>query len=1048
MINTLQVDNPFPGLRSFEEEEEFLFFGRETQIDEILKRLRMSRFLAVVGSSGSGKSSLVKCGLLPSLHAGYMTSAGSQWRVALFRPGNNPIGNFADALSVDGILADPESDAGMQRSLIEITLRRHKLGLIETVTNAHLSPDDNLLIVVDQFEELFRFSRYENSIGDGKRDSIIFINLLLQAAQQRDVPIYIVLTMRSDFLEHCTEFRGLAEAINDGQYLIPRMTREERRMAIVGPVSVGGAQITSRLEVRLLNDMGENPDQLPILQHAMMRTWEYWKRNHKDGEPLDLEHYKAIGTMAEALSLHAEEAFAELPDEHTKHQCSKIFKALTEAGPANRGIRRPTKLSELAMLTESRIDDMISIIEVYRKPGRSFLMPPKSVKLNGESIIDISHESFMRVWTRLHSWVEEETNSAEIYMRLADAAAMYQQGKTGLWRDPDLQIALKWRFNNNPNQLWALRYDPSFDRAISFLDYSKQHYDFELAEKEKQRKIQIRRIKVFAAVLGLAFLVSIVLGINSLISEKNALASKKEAEEKRNEAITNQRKADSLRRIATINSSLAKAAQDSALHLRDVALKSQQQSERDKTAALIASDSARAAERRALAAEESATRALKERIKADSLAELSKTVAQIAKEGETILQLRAIAKAMAVTSIQRLNDNDTSGSLILALKSYYINREANNLLQGPENYMALEQLNRALRPDRFDQQFVKFDGKAFDVRSVEYSSTGDTIATAGDDGTCRLWYKNKMEKALLLQLQVLPAQIKAITFSPDGTYLVAGCVNGQLFRWRFSEKKMERISGYQTNGSLHSISFGPQRPDGSSLFMAGYADSIRIAAISRNQFQLLQHIPSNGSRFTTATLSTSPGETYLAVASTKADIRIWTLSRGAASIKEKPGITASYIPTAVSFSPTTSMLATGTMHGTVALYRVKDLVLTEHLPGHRSEITSLRFQKNGKVLASSSLDQSTRIWSLKNEHVTGEAYYLKEQKQWVRAADFHPNGSMLVTVGQNGLLHFWPIDLEALTKDLCRSVDTHAKRRIAMEYHDVTIPLKNSNCLE
>jgi hypothetical protein len=128
----------------------------------------------------------------------------------------------------------------------------------------------------------------------------------------------VVLTMRSEFIGECMEFGGLPEAINAGQYLIPRMSRDALRAAITGPAAVRGATITPRLLARLLNEVGNDLDRLPVLQHALMRTWDAWARDHAAGESLDLRHYEAIGTMKEALSRHAEEAWAELDGEHER----------------------------------------------------------------------------------------------------------------------------------------------------------------------------------------------------------------------------------------------------------------------------------------------------------------------------------------------------------------------------------------------------------------------------------------------------------------------------------------------------------------------------------------------------------------------------------------------------------------------------------------------------------------------------------------------------------------------------------------------------------
>ena len=187
------------------------------------------------------------------------------------------------------------------------------MGLVECIRQARIPAHENILIIADQFEELFRFKN-SRQLRESHDDAIAFVKLLLNAVSQQQIPIYVVITMRSDFIGNCTEFEGLTEAINDGQYLVPRMDREERRSAITGPVAVGGAEISPRLILRLLNDVGDDPDQLPILQHAMMRTWEYWQENHAEGEPIDLNHYEAIGTMAEALSRHAEETYPRARD--------------------------------------------------------------------------------------------------------------------------------------------------------------------------------------------------------------------------------------------------------------------------------------------------------------------------------------------------------------------------------------------------------------------------------------------------------------------------------------------------------------------------------------------------------------------------------------------------------------------------------------------------------------------------------------------------------------------------------------------------------------
>lgn len=516
-MNTATAENhknPFPGLRPFREDEEYLFFGRENQVDAMVDELAATRFLAVVGTSGSGKSSLVDCGLRPALHGGLMVCAGTAWRMAKFRPGSNPMRAMARALAEDGVLFRDYQAGGLTLAeIVDTTLRMSKLGLIDIYEQAQLGEDVNLLVVVDQFEELFRYRQFsagqQQNVYGFSEEATAFVNLLLAVKEQTRYPIYVVLTMRSDFLGDCTQFSGLAEAINAGQYLVPRMTRDERRAAIGGPVGVGGAEISPVLLTRLVNDVGDNPDQLSILQHALNRTWNQRERSGDNG-PLDLPHYEAIGTMALALDQHAERAYAELATARQQQICEKLFKALTDKATDPRGVRRPTTLGTLCALAAATPAEVTEVIGVFRQPSRSFLMPPAGDTLEAETVIDISHESLMRVWERLKTWADEEAQSAHIYSRLAETAVLHGQGKAALWNDPDLQVALDWQEKNQPNKDWARRYHPDFALAMKFLDESAAARDTAVTEKETQRRRAIRRTRLTATVFAFLFLVSLV----------------------------------------------------------------------------------------------------------------------------------------------------------------------------------------------------------------------------------------------------------------------------------------------------------------------------------------------------------------------------------------------------------------------------------------------------------------------------------------------------------------------------------------------------------
>lgn len=290
-----RLETPYPGLRPFETDESHLFFGRDQQVADLVQRLERHRFLAVLGSSGSGKSSLIRAGLIPALQRGRVSEAGARWRMVVTRPAGAPFASLAGDLERAGLDASP--------------LGTSSHGLIAIARQ--LSPDESLLVVVDQFEELFRYKdlgpatdQSKTSHAAAAAEAAEFVQLLL-ASGRHQPPVYVVLTMRSDYLGDCAEFRDLPETLNDCQYLVPRLTREQRKEAIERPL--GRVAIAPSLVQRMLNDAGDEPDQLPVLQHALMRTWSEWRRSDPDQQRrIELEDYETAGGFAGALNQHAE----------------------------------------------------------------------------------------------------------------------------------------------------------------------------------------------------------------------------------------------------------------------------------------------------------------------------------------------------------------------------------------------------------------------------------------------------------------------------------------------------------------------------------------------------------------------------------------------------------------------------------------------------------------------------------------------------------------------------------------------------------------------
>jgi len=483
------IANPYPGLRAFEAEESDLFHGRKEHSEELVRLLGKHRLLAVVGSSGSGKSSLVKAGLLPHLYRGYLAGATSRWRIAVLRPGAHPLAALADALCLSGALLP-----GGSADKVLPGLRTSSLGLVGLVRAADLAEGESLLIVVDQFEEVFRFPRESRAADDG-HEVTHFVEVLL-AATQFELPVYIVFTMRSDFLGDCAQFPGLPEALNRAQYLIPRLTRRQRQEAIVLPLDSVGVDVTPALVQRLLNDAGDTPDQLPALQHSLMQLYEAWKRQGAAG-PLDLPLYTQERAVGASVDSHATALFTRLGEEERKITV-RLFRCLT-ATEDGRAVRRATKLGRvfavLGAAAEPDRQRIRDVIRVYAARENSLLFSSGGERPDEEAMIDITHETLIRQWSLLAEWVKQEAESADCLSRLVRSSELHREGKAGYWGNPEAEFAWRRMTDDGWNAEWASQYGGAFEDGVAFLVASREQLEHAARQEEERRTRELDTAK-------------------------------------------------------------------------------------------------------------------------------------------------------------------------------------------------------------------------------------------------------------------------------------------------------------------------------------------------------------------------------------------------------------------------------------------------------------------------------------------------------------------------------------------------------------------------
>ncbi len=1005
--------NPFPGLRPFTMEECFLFFGREGQVDEILLKLSAHRSIAVMGYSGSGKSSLMYCGLLPVLYGGFVTETGPFWSILTSRPGDSPLSNLTESILNFLVQAKriEEQDRHIHRAIVSSVLRSGPNGLVELSRFIQKDEKENIFFLFDQFEELFRHAEKANE--EFVDEATACVNLILTAVKQKAVPVYIAINMRSDFIGDCAEFQGLTEMINSSNYLVPQMTRDQKRMAIEGPVAVSGARISPRLVKRLLSDIGDHQDQLPILQHAMMRTWEYWHSNHDSGEPIDIRHYNSVGKIDQALSLHANEAFEDL-NGRQKEIAEVLFKAITERNQDNQGLRRPSKVGLIAELGNAQEKEVIDVIDNFRKSGRSFLMPGGNVPLAADSVIELSHESLMRIWTRLTTWVEEESESALMYKRVSDAAAMYQIGRTSLWRPPDLQLALNWQKKQRPTRAWAQRYDVAFERAIVFLDTSRITYEAELKNQEMLQRRMLRRARVTNLILALFLMVAIGLFFYGLIKSIEAEKNYADASAQRDKAELASREARKQRDLAEKTAQEIIFKQSQIERQRDLL----DQSNKELGMQIVRADSLRHQ------AEASLEQAKQQTIfanQATDLAWLQQKRADSLKGVSDNRLMLSIAQSLEAKS-EGIDDKDLAGAT--ALQGYIYHNENGGKKYDPYVFRGLYYALTKLSGANYNALKVPGDFKS-KMFALAVSQNSSSFFTTGNDG--RIFQGDFMTQKAdkIINEKNFPNRVVAL--SRDDKYLVNGSDSSYIEIFNLSDlsKSPTIVSGH--HGPITDIKF---LPDNSGFISSSTDKTLRLTNQLSGASKKILEVT-----FDIKSIDISTDGKYLVAGSASGKVILVNLKDY--SFKELKDESPNRV-LSVAFHPKRFAIAYGLeqikeKRGVVKIFDINAMKVEKELGGHKAGISSLQFSRDGLLLASAGLDRKLQMWVV--DHVDDLPIVMDNNNGYVWSIAFSKNSDHLLASCNDGEIRIWPTNPKTLADQICPNLS----RNMTTEEWDIYV---------
>lgn len=1019
-MNT-NTNNPFVGLRPFESSDSLFYFGREAETKLLLQKLYLNHFVAVIGSSGSGKSSLIRAGVIPRLLGGFLAQDRETWYIAKLKPGNSPLENLANSL-IQAYKGASITNTQDEIEKLAAAMSNVGVSAVEQFLSPLLNKSDiNLFILVDQFEELFRF-------GAGKQKAVKrqeaeeFVDLLL-ALKDCDLPIYICLTMRSDFIGDCDAFYGFPEAISNSQFLVPRLTRQKRKEVITHPIALNQALITPRLVDRLLNEDINTRDDLPVLQHALMRTWEAWRLGNTD-IPLDINHYEKVQTIHNALNAHAKEVWSELSPPQRKITV-RMFKLLTAIDANNRRIRHPAHIKTIAEITDSTQEAVRAVIDKFRSNGRAFLT--LSTQTSSEStLVDISHESLIRQWTTLAKWVDEESESAKAYERLTESALQHQNNEGDLYTGADLLRVRSWHDKipkGNAGKVWSQRYNQNFEAAIKFLEDSIKAEETATTPELDEEKLLIKQQLSETAdlnneqkkSLNFFYKASITVGVISSFICAFTLFTNEISSSKIISLIITLGAAIFLARVAYNKQTkqiLREEAQNRKLKSRLAELTAEKESSDKKLGSLVTyeanakqkSTEAEQLQRKAELSLEDATE-LKKKAK-----QALKKAKQIEAEAGTLFSIAFKDKAeLAIEKAKLFPHKSTNRQLALRHAILYVLEVfSKNSEQAKPSDHTLNYLY-SIDPGMLIESYENILASNYEstITAVVYSPNKLSIALNTDENGILIKCANTGK--VLVALEHHTKQVTALAYDESGDIIASGSDDNTVCLWNAKTGELIRsLKGH--SAAILKVAFSP---DGTTIASTSSDCTSRIWDVQTGELRYLL----NNHTAPVLSLAFHPSGNTLITSSEDKTLCFWSTYNG----KMVSQISCqSEIPLSLSYSRNGNHIAYGSHENTIVILDSKNANIIKRLKGQHGLIREIVYSPNGKELASASSDGTICLWDIETGNILKTFYGHSDS---VNAVSYDPDGKVLISGSSDKTMRLWQLEPSKLIYKLLNDFD-------------------------
>lgn len=1050
--------SPYPGLRPFAEEEAIFFRGREDHVFQIIKSLEEKRFVMITGASGDGKSSIVYAGLVPKAKAGFFKSRFNNWKVCDFRPEKSPFENMckrvAESLRMDLDYVRDELSYGFS-SLIKL-YKESPLYFEENDTEFQgLSAEErvekkrsgaNLLLIVDQFEEFFTNS--ENLVNGNPNDSSHLVaNLLsntIRLAKELDLPIYVVFTMRSDYIGNCASLRGIPELIGYSQYFIPRLNREEIADVIRDPADLNGDAIQNRLVDHLINSTTEGSDQLPIIQHCMNRIWRT-----AGGKDLDLYHLaicqglkvtdlpkeqqnipelagitdqQSEKTLNNVINAHASDLFElsvknylkKYPDaeeEQIKENLVFLMKSMAKMDNG-KGVRYKCVFGELVsnLKYPMTLTQANELVFMFRKEGNDLLAPYSNqiATLAENDPIEISHESLIRNWVPLKNWAVHDTQDYQTFQDLraqSDKWVENDKSKHYLLGLGPLDYFEKWFERTDPSVFWIMKYeqhaasDTNFRAEIAEMLEQIKAFIAESRSAINAARVAKRRRRLavlIAASIAVLVLTSITIWAfreKSLADDAKLIAEtqKKNAELATQEAIKSEEKAlylsalsDSSLRVSEENEKLANQAKTEALQQKALAESSKQ----------FALQQAKLAKEEA----NKTLQAIDQLLEQKNLTETQRDSANIARNQAYELSMQAVSTSLALQASRFEIEPELSG--LMAYHASDFNNEVNGNPKDPSIFSgSTAALSKLKGPD-----YNLLNESSFMANDILIQDKDHKIFAINNEGFVDIWdFRNGFFQGLnhagIMQLQTNFEGPAADAFFLDNSSMAFVDLNGGLAYYNsFSTNQPDQ------QFKNHETLIKQVRKSGDKLISASQDGLLVIQSISKENEVVTYHLNET-------VVDIAVNDNKLAYI-TRNKCGLLDLSSG--ELIKEIEITGSL--RACLFQNKKVVLSNN--QGAVIVLNDK-LEIKNTLQFGYVPIALIEISDDQSTLAVASADKRIGLFNLSN--LDSDPMIIENIDSQIRTLAFSKEGFLLAGL-ENGNTRFWSTDIDQNIEEICQNL--------------------------